>query len=1225
MKILTLRFKNLNALRGEWFIDFRREPFAGNGLFAITGDTGAGKTTLLDAICLALYHQTPRLSHINQTQNALMSRGCGECLAEVEFEIRGEAWRAFWSQSRARGQQDGKLQPPRVELARCADNVIVADKIQDKLRLTEQLSGLNFQRFTRSMMLSQGQFAAFLNAAPGDRAELLEELTGTEIYGQISRAVFERHKQRRQQLDTLRAGLSGVVLLDEATRQQITEQQQALHTTEALLQAAINRDEQALHWFQQQDHYLHQQEKYQHSHRQHTEAWITAEPQRQRLSNSEPAEKVRPRWQQLNDSQQQHRTLLQQKAAALAELQRSETRYQTLQQQWQTEDQGYRQQQEQQRQQEHLLSEQVIPLDHQISSAQQQLDATLQQQQQSQQLSQDSEQQWHQATRQLAQLNQQRQQWLDWQQQHPTLAAHGPYLSVWQEKFGHWQQQSRLVQQQQQRRDTLQQQCLQSQQQREQVCRELQPLEQAQRDALLETERLGQEQQQLEAQGATEVLRLALETSQAQQSERQQLLQLSSGAGPLFRRLSLLQPQRQALLQKITTDQQALEQFRQSFILEKQQLQALTRLCELEARITDLSVLREQLESGAPCPLCGSCDHPSVAQYQQLQPDENQRRKRDQDEKVSALREEGVRRKEQLTQAQAQLQQTEDEIRSCTQELEIQQQQWQTLSATLSVTADIRDTDALKAYIQRCEHHEQDLRQQLRARELSAVACQQAREKLQHCQQQAQHHQQAIALLDQQLTSQQQNYQQAVETARDNAAAAERLLADLQQEIGEYHLTLPQDATQAEQWFQQRQALWSELQKNQQQLHDSEAERVRLTTLGERLQQDIEEQKKNLNKISDTLTEQQALQDQRRQQRQALFGDRDVVQARREIQQQLMAQEQKVQQLSVSLQQHQSDLSSKKGQYQLLEQQAIHQQAQQEAHEQQFSTALQQQGFATPEAFHAALLDNDQAAILRQQIEQLSKALHQSDTLLTQATEQLTQHQQNRPQDLPDDRHLLNTRLAEQRQQLKESLARQGELRQQQQTDDHYRRQQQQLIVQIEEHQRELADWDQLNQLIGSASGDRFRRFAQGLTLDHLVFLANQQLERLHGRYLLKRQADDTLELAVIDRWQADNLRDTRTLSGGESFLVSLALALALSDLVSDKNRIESLFLDEGFGTLDAETLDVALDALDNLNASGKTIGVISHVQAMKERIPVQIRVLKNNGLGYSKLELPVA
>gem|GEM_PF-5835661 len=111
----------------------------------------------------------------------------------------------------------------------------------------------------------------------------------------------------------------------------------------------------------------------------------------------------------------------------------------------------------------------------------------------------------------------------------------------------------------------------------------------------------------------------------------------------------------------------------------------------------------------------------------------------------------------------------------------------------------------------------------------------------------------------------------------------------------------------------------------------------------------------------------------------------------------------------------------------------------------------------------------------------------------------------------------------------------------------------------------------------------------------------------------------------LIDTWQADAARDTRTLSGGESFLVSLALALALSDLVSVKTRIESLFLDEGFGTLDAETLDTALDALDALNASGKTIGVISHVEAMKERIPVQIRVRKINGLGYSKLELPRA
>ena len=110
-------------------------------------------------------------------------------------------------------------------------------------------------------------------------------------------------------------------------------------------------------------------------------------------------------------------------------------------------------------------------------------------------------------------------------------------------------------------------------------------------------------------------------------------------------------------------------------------------------------------------------------------------------------------------------------------------------------------------------------------------------------------------------------------------------------------------------------------------------------------------------------------------------------------------------------------------------------------------------------------------------------------------------------------------------------------------------------------------------------------------------------------------------ELAVIDTWQGDVQRDSRTLSGGESFLVSLALALALSDLVSHKTRIDSLFLDEGFGTLDGATLDIALDALDSLHASGKMIGIISHVEALKERMPVQIRVHKGSGLGYSRLD----
>ena len=200
-------------------------------------------------------------------------------------------------------------------------------------------------------------------------------------------------------------------------------------------------------------------------------------------------------------------------------------------------------------------------------------------------------------------------------------------------------------------------------------------------------------------------------------------------------------------------------------------------------------------------------------------------------------------------------------------------------------------------------------------------------------------------------------------------------------------------------------------------------------------------------------------------------------------------------------------------------------------------------------------------------------------------------------------------------------LARLGQIEQQLSANNDAQTKQQALMKSMSEFATYYDDLTYLHSLIGSASGDKFRRFAQGLTLDNLVQLANQQLDKLHGRYQLVRKENEGLSLSVLDTWQGDAARDTKTLSGGESFLVSLALALALSDLVSHKTSIDSLFLDEGFGTLDAQTLDVALDALDNLNASGKMIGVISHIEAMKERIPTQLKVIKRNGIGLSALE----
>ncbi len=175
---------------------------------------------------------------------------------------------------------------------------------------------------------------------------------------------------------------------------------------------------------------------------------------------------------------------------------------------------------------------------------------------------------------------------------------------------------------------------------------------------------------------------------------------------------------------------------------------------------------------------------------------------------------------------------------------------------------------------------------------------------------------------------------------------------------------------------------------------------------------------------------------------------------------------------------------------------------------------------------------------------------------------------------------------------------------------------------QIAKQQIESDRWGNLNDLIGSADGKKYRNFVQALTLERLIHFANLQLSNMNDRYLLVPDKKEPLSLNVIDKFHAGAIRTTKNLSGGESFIVSLALALGLSRMASQKVRVDSLFLDEGFGTLDEEALDVALNTLSDLHQAGKLIGVISHVQALKERISTQIKV-SPIGAGRSRINGP--
>ncbi|MBN0988304.1 AAA family ATPase [Amphritea pacifica] len=1221
MKILSLQFKNLNSLKGEWKIDFTQSPFVENGLFAITGPTGAGKTTLLDAICLALYHQTPRLGLITTSTNEIMTRGTAESSAEVQFEVKGKAYRAHWSMRRSRGKADGNLQQADVELAEVATGAVLATQIKQKSDTIEQITGLDFARFTKSMLLSQGEFAAFLNAKEAERAELLEELTGTEIYGQISERVHLHFAEAKQKLAELNSQAKGVQLLTEEQTQSLQDELTRLQQQQSELKVTLAASSAHLHWWQQYEQALQDQTTNTERLQIVREQYHQAQPDLLRLQQSEPAEQLRTPYMLLQDARKQ----LENSQQAITEKQQSE---QALKTRMETAVATYEQQsvvlntaKQQHEQQEQLINEQVVPLDQMISAEQTRLNDKDHSLKETVSKREASQQQLSSLNEQLKKQTQELETVDLYLQQHKADGSLKQYLGQWQVQAEQVLAQEGVVTQLIEKQTGVQQQLTELQ--NTYVADETQY-----QTALADTAKLEQVWQQANnasvaasEQGDIDTLEQQRERLNTDYTLLLELQQLSLR----WQRLEKERQEKQVSEKSEQTGQTRLKQTRDQLREQyKKQEQLLKALSKLVTQDEQLAQFRAELQAGEACPLCGSHEHPKLDSQQHGETADQSQTIRDREiaeQELNAIKEQGQETAAALASVERHLQELAQRLSAIQTEQSALAQQWQQTATPLPLDFPVTDNDSLQRY----QAAEQIKRQQL------ADAIQQLK-----------------SLNKQRDDARQQwdNAQRTTEQLSNKLQLSEQAIANLSKRL----LEIQQDKnTRSEQLTAQRDSFAAQLTEQGYRPPEAQALQAWLEAKGQDAKQwdefsvKKEQLSTHLNRLSieqshcqEALTELEKQLTQRQQereqlsqslqllkhQRHELFGDGLVSEARRESQAWLLlvendyktAQETR-HQLSGDHKALLAELSSQQQALKGLQNRLAERQA-------GWTAALSESPFGSEAAFQQALLSEPERKRLIEQKQQLDSELERAKALLDHAEQALNAVRKhphaNQYQQIP--KAEVEAQISQLNHTLEQLAKRVGEISNELTSDQTRRQDQQALFNEISAYTEHYDDIQYLHSLIGSQKGDKFRKFAQGLTLDNLVHLANQQLERLHGRYLLKRKQDAGLELSVLDTWQGDIERDTKTLSGGESFLVSLALALALSDLVSHKTSIDSLFLDEGFGTLDSETLDIALDALDNLNATGKMIGVISHIEAMKERIPAQLKVIKKSGLGISEL-----
>jgi exonuclease SbcC len=1256
MKILRIGGKNLASLAGEFQVDFESEPLASSGLFAISGPTGAGKSTLLDALCLALYDATPRLIKGPRVGNylpdvgdetlsvadrrTLLRRGAAEAYAEVDFVGNDERrYRARWSVRRSRNRAAGALQPSGMSLQQLPDLLPLGGTKTEVLAEIERRIGLSFEQFTRSVLLAQNEFSAFLRTDENERGELLETLTGSAVYSDISRRAFERWRQEQEAMRRLTSRLQDAAPLAPNERGALDEEHAAAQAQLARLEARRAACEHQLRWHQDLAR-LRALESQADAALQGARAQVDAAAERRRhLATLDAVQPARPLFADLNRLNGDLRQAQSQLAAGEHELARAlEAQQQAARRLMEAERKLEAFEQAQRASAPQL--DQAKSLDATLGllapaheKARAGLDA----------LRTDAAQAGGALQAKAAELEASRRQLLDigaWLAGHRSQETLATQWNRWDQRLLRAEQAARQDAASTQALEAAKSGAGQAAASAERTAQQLS----ASIELLAVREqaraRAGEALAAIDAD-ALRLERRGLDTRRERLASLDQTWQALAASRA---RLADLDAQTAQKHDARGRAEAALDAARSAGIaLDATVVQAERMLKSAEmACAAGVEQLRATLVDGEACPVCGGLEHPY----------------RHQDERLHAVLRElsdelAARRTEQRANLNAQADQRAA-FEAAGERLALLGREREALVAALAqldaewnenaLAAEAPAEDearaawlteqqaALRAALASLDARDAALRHAVLARDAAQQAWDQAN--LEHARllEAAQTAQAALARIDADLAALGARREAAAGALAEVLAELDPVLAECCGDGWQAHWRRDPAGWRAARASEAR--AWNERAARQAQLQGAlgalEAEHAALVAR-------VDQAGKLHGAAQAEFARLDADLAARRRERSQLFEGR----ATQEVEQGFAASVAGAREAVTACQSASLQAAQAENRVRAAQTQAATRIADLQGELATAGERLAQwiHDFAGSGPELDALGNEQQLASLLQVgaawIAQERAALHELDTQARQAAAVLDERRAQRaahegqapvgaleasgeaPQDAPGDVPGAAAALQSAQAERDAAQASVGALAVRIREDDGRRARAQAMMGEIERQRAVEERWAKLAELIGSADGKKFRNYAQQFTLDVLLGYANTHLAQLARRYRLERVASNagpSLALMVRDQDMGGEVRSVNSLSGGESFLVSLALALGLASLSSNRVKVESLFIDEGFGSLDSDTLGVAMDALDALQSLGRKVGVISHVQEMTERIATKVLVRPGGG-----------